>query len=59
MGAQQALCWEAEMKDLKSVMFWMLVVLLILTAIVMVGNWQLYSRVAHLETSFGLRATPQ
>lgn len=47
------------MKDLKSVMFWMLVVLLILTAIVMVGNWQLYSRVAHLETSFGLRATPQ
>lgn len=40
-------------------MFWMLVVTMILMAIIAVGNWELYGRMAHLETTLGLRATPQ
>jgi len=47
------------MDDLKKPMFWMLVVTMVLTAIVAVGNWQPYSRVEKLEKSLGLRATQQ
>lgn len=47
------------MGQVKSPVFWMLVLVMILTAIVAVGNWNLFSRVAHLETILGLRATPQ
>ena len=47
------------MEQVKPPMLWMLVVVMILTAIVAVGNWSLYSRVAELETTLGLRATPQ
>lgn len=47
------------MEQVKSPVFWMLLVVMILTSIVAVGNWTLYSWVAHLETTLGLRATPR
>jgi hypothetical protein len=47
------------MEQVKSPVFWMLLVVMILTVIVAVGNWTLYSRVATLETNYGLRATPR
>jgi hypothetical protein len=47
------------MIPVRSLMFWMLVVTMILMAIIAVGNWQLYGRVANLETNHVLRATPQ
>lgn len=50
---------EVEMGQVKSPMFWMLVLVMILTAIVAAGNWQLYGRVAHLEATRGAPATPQ
>jgi hypothetical protein len=50
---------EVSMQDLRSLTFWLLVVVMILTAIVAVGNWQLYGRVANLESNHGLQATPR
>jgi len=47
------------MIPVKSLTLWMLVVIMFLMAIIAVGNWQLYGRVATLETNHGLRATPQ
>jgi len=41
------------------VIFAFLAVSLILNLIVAVGNWNLYSRVAKLESIFGSQATPQ
>jgi len=40
-------------------MFAILVVLLVLNLIVAVGNWQLYGRMARVESILGLRATQQ
>ena len=47
------------MGQVKSPVFWMLVVTMILMVIIAVGNWELYGRMANLETTLGLRATPQ
>jgi len=47
------------MDDLKKPMFWILVVLTVLIAVVALGNWQLYPRMERLEKTLGLRATQQ
>ena len=47
------------MDDLEKPMFGTLVVTMVLTAIVAVGNWKPYSRVEKVEKSLGLRATQQ
>ena len=47
------------MGQMKSPMFWMLVAVMILAAIIAVGNWELYGRVANLETTLGVQAMPQ
>lgn len=47
------------MIPMKSPMFWMLVVTMILVGIIAVGNWELYGRVMFIETTLGVRATPQ
>jgi len=50
---------EVWMDDLRKPMFWVLVVLAVLIAIVVVGNWQLYPRMERLEKTLGLRAPQQ
>ena len=47
------------MEDLKKPMFWVLVVLTVLIAIVAAGNWQLYPRMERLEKTLELLATPR
>ena len=47
------------MGPVKSPMFWMLVVTMILMVIIAVENWELYGRMAHLESTLGVRATPR
>jgi len=42
-----------------TVLFAMLAVSLALNLIVAIGNWQLYARVAKLESIVGLQAMPQ
>ena len=47
------------MDDLKKPMFWVLVVLTVLVAILAVGNWQIYPRLERIERNLRLRGSQQ